>query len=102
MKDYSWDGIDIQTAMVRHTKAYPDRTRRPQSILWDGEELWTSYRLAVPASGNFQLKFLSEPRVPPQGFDVRSGGGSIFLADGRGIETLRTWHSEQYEVSVDY
>ena len=101
-KDYGADGIDIQTAMIRHVKAHPDRTRRPMYILWNGQAVWTSYNLAVPEEGRFRLEFLSEPTQPAQGVDVKAEGGRIALAGGESVQTLRTWHDVRYEEAVEY
>ncbi len=101
-RDYGAEGIDIQTAMVRHVRAHPDRARRPKHILWNGEAVWTSFVVAVPRDGRFRLEFLSEPREPSQGVDVKAEDGAIMLAGGERVGTLRTWHEPRYEETVEY
>ena len=102
MTDYSTEGIDIRRAMLRHVQAFPDRARRPPYILWAGQKVFTSYAIDVPSSGRVRLEFLSVPRVPRQGFDVKAEGGAICLAGGEAVQTLRTWHDERYEGTVEY
>jgi hypothetical protein len=102
MKDYGADGIDIQTAMLRHVQAFPDRLTRPKYIIWNGQPVWTSYDLAVPKEGRFRLEFLSEPRKPSQGVDVKAEGGEIILAKGERVQTLRTWNDPRHEATVEY
>jgi len=101
MKDFGKDAPDIQTAMVQHVVAHPDRDTRTGYILWNGREVWTSHAVQVPKSGKFRIDFLSDARDPPQGVDVRAEGGKISL-DGEVVETLRTWHDDRYEESVVY
>jgi hypothetical protein len=101
-KDYGADGIDIQTAMVRHVQAHPDRATRSKYILWGHQAVWTTYDLAVPDEGRFRLEFLSEPRQPSQGVDVKAEGGEIRLSSGESVQTLRTWHDARYEELVEY
>ena len=102
MKDYGQTGVDIQTAMVLRAKANPDRVRRPKSILWNGQNVWTTYEIVVPREGRFTIEFLSEARQPPQGVDVKAEGGQIILAGGEAVQTLRTWHDERFESVVEY
>ena len=80
MKDYGKEAADIQTAMVQHAKAHPDRDARPGFILWNGREVRTSYVVRVPEAGRFRIEFLSDGREPPQGVDVEAEGGEITLA----------------------
>jgi hypothetical protein len=102
MRDYAHDGIDIQTAMVRHFKAHPDSSKRPKSIVWDDEPLWASFDIGVPKEGRFQLEFLSEAREPHQGVDTKVEDGAITLLGGESVETLRTWNDPRYESAVEY
>jgi hypothetical protein len=102
MTDYSTEGIDIQTAMLRHVRAFPDRSLRPPYLLWGGQKVFTSYTIHVPSFGRLRLEFLSVARAPRQGFDVKTESGGIFLARGEAVHTLRTWNDERYERSVEY
>lgn len=102
VKDYGPDGIDIQTAMLRHAKANPDIATRSRCIQWNGVPVWTGYEISVPISGKFKIAFLSEPRRPPQGVDVKAENGTIELSSGDKVQTLRTWHEPQYENVVEY
>lgn len=101
-KDFGADGIDIQTAMVRHVQANPDRATRPKHILWNGQAVWTSFDVPVPRKGRFQIEFLSESRVAPEGVDVKVEDGSITLPGGETVQILRTWHDPRYEEVVEY
>lgn len=101
-KDFGADGIDIQTAMIRHVQAHPDRATRPKHILWNGEAVWTTFDIAVPEEGRFRVEFLSEPRELSQGVDVKAEGGAITLPGGENAQTLRTWHERQFEDAVEY
>ncbi|MCB9560756.1 MAG: hypothetical protein H6708_10145 [Kofleriaceae bacterium] len=102
LHDFGADGIDIQTAMLRHARAHPDRATRPDHILWNGQAVRTWFDVPVPNAGRFRIEFLSEPREPAQGVDVSAEGGVIRLAGGERIQTLRTWHEERYEEVVTY
>ncbi len=99
--DYGVDGVDIQTAMVRHVRANPDRARRSKHILWNGEALWTCFEVPVLRAGRFRIAFLSEPRTPPQGVDVKAEGGRITMRNGEAYPVLRTWHDRCEDV-VEY
>lgn len=101
-KDFGAGGIDIQTAMVRHVQAHPDRATRPKYILWSGQAVWTIFDVPVPREGRLQIEFLSEPREPSQGADVKVEDGAITLPSGETVQTLRTWHEPQYEEVVEY
>lgn len=101
-KDFGADGIDIQTAMVRHVQANPDRATRPKHILWNGQAVWTSFDVPVPREGRLKIEFLSEPREPSQGVDVKVEGGVVSLPGGETVQTLRTWHDARYEEVVEY
>lgn len=101
-KDFGSDGIDIQIAMIRHVQSHPDRATRSKHIFWNGEQVWTSFDVVVPEEGRFQLEFLSAPRVPLQGVDVKVEGGGVTLAGGESVHTLRTWHDPRYEKAVEY
>lgn len=101
-KDYGQDGIDIQTAMVRHAKAYPLASTRPRHILWNGQAVWTSLDVIVPETGVLRIDFLSEPTHPAQGVDIKIEGGAIQLPNGNLVQTLRTWHEDRYEGCVEY
>ncbi len=102
--DFGADGVDIQTAMIRHVQAHPDRASRPKHILWNGQAVWTSFDVAVPEEGRFRVEFLSEVREPSQGVDVKVEGGAITLPGGESVQTqtLRTWHDPRYEEVVEY
>src|SRR5262245_55644003 len=101
-KDYAPMGIDIQTAMVRHVRAYPDRRTRPDHIIWNHREVRTFLTIAVPIRGRFRIKFLSAARGISQGVDVSADGGGVVLPNGKSVQTLRTWHDQVYEETVEY
>lgn len=100
--DYGADGIDIQTAMVRHVKAHPDATTRTKFIMWNGVRLWISYELRVPESGRVRFQFVSQPRDCLQGVDLKPEGGAVQLVRGELIQTLRTWNDPRHEHIVEY
>lgn len=102
VRDFGADGIDIQTAMVRHAQASPDRATRPKHILWNGHAVWTSFDIPVPRNGWFRIELLSESREPAQGLDVKVESGVITLPGGETIHTLRTWHDPRYEEVLEY
>lgn len=99
-RDFGADGIDIQSAMIRHVRAHPDRATRPKHIVWNGRAVWTSFEVPVVTEGVFQIELLSEPRAPSQGVDVKAEGGFITLAGGKEVQTLRTWHEPHFETVV--
>lgn len=101
-KDYGMDGIDIQAAMVREARSNPSSSGRPRHILWNGQEVWTSFELIVPEEGVIKIEFLSKPTCPAQGFDIKVEGGGVELADGSHLQILRAWHEEQYDESAEY
>ena len=102
VSDFGSDGIDIQTAMLRHAKNYPDHTTRPQYILWNGKAVRTGFEIAVAREGRLRLDFISDPRDPSQGVDIKVEGGGVVLSEGEVVNTLRTWHEPSYENFVEY
>lgn len=100
--DYGASGLDIQTAMVQHVKANPDRKTRSDFIFWNGKEVRTSLSISVPPRGQVRLEFLSGEPVPKQGVDIKAENGGLLLSDGQYIETLRTWWDDDYEPTVEY
>lgn len=100
--DFGDAGIDIQSAMIAHVQAHPDRATRSKYILWNGRAVWTGIELHVPRQSRFQVEFLSEPRDPAQGVDVKAEDGAIMLPSGESVQTLRTWHAPRYEPVVEY
>lgn len=101
-KDYGGAGISIQAAMVRNVSEHPDRATRPRFLLWNGQKVWTTYEVPVPKMGRFRIDFLSEPREPPLGVDVKPESGLVQLASGGEVAILRTWHDPRLENSVEY
>lgn len=101
LRDFAADGIDIQTAMIRHVRSNPDRSTRSDHILWNGQAVWTTFAVAVPKVGELSIEFLSEPRESAQGVDVKAEDGAITLPGG-GVQILRTWHDSCYVDAVKY
>ena len=102
VSDYGQLGIDIQTAMLRHVKAHPNRAERTKYIVWNGQRVWTSYEVIAPPEGRFVVRFVSTPTRPPQGVDIKPDRGEVILPAGDRVQTLRTWHEEGLENVVEY
>ncbi|WP_146742338.1 hypothetical protein [Oleiagrimonas sp. MCCC 1A03011] len=102
VNDFGSDGIDIQAAMIRHAKDHPDRVTRPQYILWNGKAVRAGFEIIAPKEGRFRLEFISAPREPSQGVDVKIEDGAIALPGGGFVNTLRTWHEPSYEDFIEY
>jgi hypothetical protein len=100
--DYGRAGISIQAAMVRNVSDHPDRTTRPRFVLWNGQKVWTTYEVPVPDIGRFRIEFLSDPREPLVGVDVKAENGLVQLSGGEEVATLRTWHEPRLESSIEY
>ncbi|WP_193164907.1 hypothetical protein [Microbulbifer hainanensis] len=101
MKDYIDSGISIQSAMLDMYKSYPDKATRPNHIIWGGKEVRTGYWIDVPHEFHLILSFLSAPDAN-QGADVKVESGYLKLVSGKEVKLLRTWHSPEYEPTVEY
>ena len=101
-KDFAESGLDIQSAMLRHAKAFPNPSTRPKTILWGSHEIRTSLKLSVPCAGTMSLRFLSPPDPIPQAIDIKIPSGGVKLRGGEVVPLLRTWQDERYEDSVEY
>lgn len=100
-RDYADSGLDIQSAMVDHVRTFPDKSERPDHILWDGVEVKTSDAVRVPETGVVRATFLSATADVEQGFDLKVDGW-LELAGGERVPLLRTWKDERYEDTVSY
>lgn len=101
IKDYSASGLTLQQAMVDHMKRYPDKSRRPDHIFWQGKPVKTTDAFETPRSGRIAAEVLSGPTSVQQGFDLKING-FFELADGAHVGVLRTWNLPEYEPSVEY
>lgn len=100
--DYGAKGLLVQEALIRHVTRFPDSTKGPISILWNGMRLQTFVWLKVPVSGRFRLEFLTEPTERRQGIDVSCNEGGSILADGEVVSLLRTIHEPHLESTLEY
>lgn len=100
--DYANTRLDIQYAMIDHAKRFPDKTTRPQYLLWNGRRIWTSDHIAAPQCGVVRAEFLFAESPPRQGFDLKIDGGWLELAAGEHVPLLRTWKDDRYEDIVEY
>jgi len=99
--DYGSTGMTIQQAMVDHAKKYPDKTQRPDCILWDGVSVKTSDAWTTPKKGIVRAEILSANTDVEQGFDIKVDGW-LELAKGERVPVLRTWKDERFEDTVEY
>lgn len=72
--DYADSGLTIQYAMLDHFKRFPDKTHRPNCILWDGLHVKTADALAVPPEATVRGEFISSKGDVEQGFDLKLDG----------------------------
>ncbi len=101
VRDYAESDLTIQYAMVDHFKRFPDRSRRPDYILWGDFQVKTGDALAVPPRGVVRGEFLSSIGDVEQGFDLKLDG-QLRLEKGEEVSLLRTWNDSRYEPSVEY
>lgn len=97
--DYARSGLSIQQSILAEASSTKPR-QGPLVIRWGELLVQTSDAIAVPASGRFRLEFLAAGPLR-QGFDVKVNG-AIRLADGREVNTLRTWRDDELEDVVEY
>ncbi|MBX3180316.1 MAG: hypothetical protein KF886_23440 [Candidatus Hydrogenedentes bacterium] len=100
--EYADSGRDIQWAMVDQVKRYPDKSKRPDHILWNGRVVKTYDRIPVAESGLIRAEFLSVKPEFEQGFDLKVYDGWLELEKGERVDILRTWKDNRYEDSVEY
>ena len=100
-RDYAGSGMTIQQAMLDQIKRFPDKSARPNYVLWGGLQIKTGDTFAVPAEGGVRTEFLSSKGDVEQGFDLKLDGW-IRLAKGEKVSLLRTWDDPRYEPMVEY
>lgn len=93
--------MTVQQAMVDHAKKYPDKSHRPDFIIWAGRKVKTADTISVPTEGRLRAEFLTQPSDPMQGFEMDLKG-YFDLAGGERVALLRTWNSPDYEPVVEY
>ncbi|WP_226669284.1 hypothetical protein [Microbulbifer aggregans] len=93
--------MSIQSAMIDMVKSHPDKATRPDHIILNGRKIRTGYWIDVPHKFQIVLNFLSEPDAD-QGTDIKVDDGYLELASGEQVPLLRTWHSPEYESTVEY
>ncbi len=101
VRDYADSGLTIQYAMLDHIKRFPDKSLRPDYILWDGLRIKTADALTVPPQGRVRGEFLSSKGDVEQGFDLKIEGW-FRLENGERVSLLRTWNDSRYELFVEY
>jgi len=101
VRDYADSGLTIQYAMLDHFKKFPDKSQRPDYILWGGLRIKTSDSIAIPRHGVVRCEFLSSNTKVEQGFDL-SLDGWLRLKEGEEVSLLRTWNDPRYESLVEY
>ncbi len=101
IRDYADSGLTIQSAMVDHFKRFPDKSRRPDHIIWNGRKIKTADSVVVPPDGFVRAEFLSSKTETEQGFDIKLNGW-LRLATDEKVSLLRTWNDPRYESVVEY
>jgi hypothetical protein len=102
VRDYGDSGFTVQYAMLDHAKRFPDKSKRPDYLLWSGLRIHTAKCLPIPKRGIVRGKFVSSDSKVRQGFDLKMNDGSIELANGECVPLLRTWRDEQLPDTVEY
>lgn len=100
--DYAITGLDISQAKVDQAKRHPDKSTRPDYIIWGGNRVQTYDWWDVPKSGTIEVEFISALNSIEQGVDIKIDQGGIWLASGEEISVLRTWKDDHYEEIVRY
>ena len=101
VRDYAESGLTIQYAMLDHFKRFPDKTQRPDYILWDGLQVKTADSLTVPPEAVVRGECLSSKGDVEQGFDLKLDGW-LRLEKGEEVSLLRTWNDPRYVPFVEY
>jgi hypothetical protein len=101
IRDYADSGLTIQYAMLDHFRRFPDKSQRPDHVVWGGRKVKTGDSLAVPAHGVVRAEFLSSKSDLEQGFDLKLDGW-LRLEKGERVSLLRTWNDPRYESFVEY
>jgi hypothetical protein len=99
--DYANSGLTVRQAMLDHAKRYPEKSKRPDFIRWNGLRIKTSDVLMVPNKGVVEATFLHAKEGIEQGFDLKVNGWFCLQA-GEQTPVLRTWKDDRYEDAVEY
>ena|SRR5258706_385726 len=100
-KDYGDSGLTIQAAMLDLFRRFPNKSRRPRFLLWQGLRVTTADSLRVPELGRVQGEFLASKGPVDQGFDLDVDGG-FQLENGEWVHPLRTWNDPRFQSVVEY
>jgi len=100
--DYASTGLDICAAKLDMASKYPDKSDRPDFVLWNGLHVKTADQWRVPVRGRVRIEILSSKPEVEQGIDFRVDMGAVKLAGGEEVSLLRTWADDRYEGVVEY
>ena len=99
--DYLKSGFEIQQSMVDHFERFPDKSTRPEFIVWGNRKIKTSDCLSVNRNGKVRFEILHSHPAIRQGFDAKVDGW-FTLQGGERVPLLRTWKEEELEDTVEY
>ena len=85
-----------------HVRRFPDKSSRPDHILWDGIAVQTYDWWDVPENGIVAIELLSAEGGIRQGVDVKLEDGAIKLPNGDSVSLLRTWKDDRFEDALEY
>jgi len=100
-EDYASSGLTIREALLDQMKRFPQKTQRPEQLLWAGLFITTGDAFPVPREGIVRGEFLSAKGELEQGFDLKLDGW-FRLEKGEKVSLLRTWNDARYEPVVEY
>ncbi len=100
--DYAASGMEIQYAMLDHHKRFPDKSLRPDYILWGGKNVKIYDWWTVPQNGRIKIELIEAKGEVEQAADVKIEDGHLTLIDGTEVPLLRTWADSRYENVIEY
>ena len=100
--DYAQSGLSLQLANLEHFNRFPDKTSRPDHILWNGIRVKGADRWDVSQRGRVRIELLSAKSGEEHGVDLKIEDGWVELLNGDKIPLLRTWVDPRYDNVVDY
>jgi len=99
--DYADSGLKINCAVQHQMLRFPDKSLRPDHILWNGRAVKIYDWVDVPRTGIVRFEFISAKEGIAQGFDAKLDGW-FELEKMERVPLLRTWKDDRYEDAVEY
>src|SRR5262249_14202934 len=100
--DYALTGLTLTDARLDIAAKHPDKSKRPDFVLWNGLHIKALDSWIVPIRGRVRIEILSQTPTVTHGVDLKVFDGAVILPGGEEVSLLRTWADDQYEDVVEY